>query len=282
VAQARSTRQPISGRDLVALCIEPIDLLDIHWSRNRPSPRWDELDEGEAIQLDPEGLSLIAFEYDSSTAHYVFHLPFRMAERFLPEQLVRELRNRPRDSRECGVFFGRTITEAESQEHPVEEILRELGVDVAAVCPHKLINKREHVSQLASRYSDWEGDEEDDDEEEDWGDEDWEVLPPRPRKHKHAGERAPGTCPLCGRAVEPGSALRVEHWRHNHPDHDLMVSAAAWVLGKSKTELKSPSTALPPDYRGSSSEQGENGARFWRLETLETAVRRGQECASES
>jgi len=61
-----------------------------------------------------------------------------------------------------------------------------------------------------------------------------------------------------------------------------MVSAAAWVLGKSKTELKSPSTTLPPDYRGSSSEQGENGARFWRLETLETAVRRGQECASES
>jgi len=282
VAQARSTCQPISGSGLAELCIEPIDLLDIHWSRNRPSPRWDELDEGEAIQLDPEGLSLIAFEYDSSTAHYVFHLPFRVAERFLPEQLVRELRNRPRDSRECGVFFGRTITEAESQEHPVEEILRELGADVAAVCPHKLIDKREHVSQLASRYPYWEGDEEEDDEDEDWGDEDWEVLPPRPRKHKHAGERAPGTCPLCGSAVEPDSALHVEHWRQNHPDQDLMVSSAAWVLGKSKTELKSPTSAIPPDYRGPSSEQGENGARFWRLETLETAVRQGQECLSES
>jgi hypothetical protein len=276
VAQARSTRQPISGSALAALCIEPVDLLDIHWSRNRPSPRWDELDEGEAIQLDPEGLSLIAFEYDSNTAHYVFHLPFRVAERFLPEQLVRELRNRPRESRECGVFFGRTITEAESQEHPVEEILRELGVDFAAVCPHELKDKREHVSQLASRYSYWEDDGEDDDE-----DEDWVVLPPRPRKHKHAGERAPGTCPLCGRAVEPDSALRVEHWRHNHPDHDLMVSAAAWVLGKSKAELKSPTTAIPPDYRGPTSEQGENGARFWRLETLETAVRRDQKCLSE-
>ncbi|MGZ3645004.1 MAG: hypothetical protein ACXVCM_14285, partial [Ktedonobacteraceae bacterium] len=126
VAQARSTRRPISGRDLAALCIEPVDLLNIHWSRDRPSPRWDELDEGEEIQLDPEGLSLIAFAYESSTAHYVFHLPFRIAERFLPEQLVRELRTRPRDSRECGVFFGRTITEAESQEHPVEEILHEL------------------------------------------------------------------------------------------------------------------------------------------------------------
>lgn len=50
VAQARSTRQPISGSDLAELCVEPIDLLDIHWSRNRPSPCWDELDEGEAIQ----------------------------------------------------------------------------------------------------------------------------------------------------------------------------------------------------------------------------------------
>ncbi|HEX9134936.1 MAG TPA: hypothetical protein VF844_21845 [Ktedonobacteraceae bacterium] len=282
VAQARSTRQPIAVSNLAAFCIEPVDLLDIHWSRNRPSPRWDELDESEAIQLDPEGLSLIAFEYDSSTAHYVFHLPFRVAERFLPEQLVRELRTLPRDSRECGVFFGRTITEAESQEHPVEEILHELGVDIAAVCPHELKDKREHVSQLASRYSYWEDDEEDDDEEEDWGDEDWEVLPPRPRKHKHAGERAPGTCPLCGRAVEPDSTLRVEHWRHNHPDQDLMVSSAAWVLGKSKTELKSPTAAIPPDYRGPSSEQGENGARFWRLETLEASVRQSQECASES
>jgi hypothetical protein len=200
----------------------------------------------------------------------------------LPEQLVRELRNRPRDSRECGVFFGRTITETESQEHPVEEILRELGADVAAVCPHKLIDKREYVSQLASSCSYWEDDEEDDDEDEDWGDEDWEVLPPRPRKHKHAGERAPGLCPLCGSAVEPDSALRVEHWRQNHPDQDLMVSSAAWVLGKSKTELKSATSAIPPDYRGPSSEQGENGARFWRLETLETAVRQGWECLSES
>ncbi len=281
-AQARSTRQPIAYSDLAAFCIEPVDLLDIHWRRNRPSPRWDELDESEVIQLDPEGLSLIAFEYSSSTAHYVFHLPFRVAERFLPEQLVRELRTRPRDSREYGVFFGRTITEAESQEHPLAEILHELGVDIAAVCPHELKDKREHVSQLASRYSYWDDDGEDDDEDEDWGDEEWEVLPRRPRKHKYTAEPAPGTCPLCGRAVEPGSALRVEHWRHNHPDQDLMVSSAAWVLGKSKTELKSPSTAIPPDYWGPSSEQGENGARFWKLESLETAIRQGQECLSES
>ena len=68
----------------------------------------------------------------------------------------------------------------------------------------------------------------------------------------------------------------------NHPDQDLMVSAAAWVLLKSKSELKSPTTAIPPDYRGPSLEQGENGARFWRLETLGKAVRQGQECTSEN
>jgi hypothetical protein len=87
---------------------------------------------------------------------------------------------------------------------------------------------------------------------------------------------------LCGRAVEPDSTLRVDHWRHNHPDHDLMVSAAAWVLLKSKSELKSPTTAIPPDYRGPTSKQDENGARFWRLETLGKAVRQGQECTSEN
>ena len=61
-----------------------------------------------------------------------------------------------------------------------------------------------------------------------------------------------------------------------------MVSAAAWMLLKSKAELKSPTAAIPPDYRGPSLEQGVNGARFWRLETLEAAVRQSQESLSES
>ena len=105
ITQARSTRQPIPDSELVALCVEPIDLLDIRWSRNRPSPRWSELDESEAVQLDPEGLSLIAFEYTGSTAHFIFHLPFRVAERFLPEQRMRDLKSPPGNSRECGEFF---------------------------------------------------------------------------------------------------------------------------------------------------------------------------------
>jgi hypothetical protein len=266
---------------LAALCIEPVDLLDIHWSRNRPAPRWSELDESEAVQLDPEGLSLIAFEYAGATAHYIFHLPFRTAERFLPEPLVRDFSSRPGDSQECGEFFGRTITEAESREHPVGEILRELGVDVAAVCPHRLTDKQEYVSQLARRYPYWDSGEEEDDDEEDRDVEDWEV-PSRSESHLHKVERAPGTCPLCGGPVKPVPAPRIEHWRQNHRDHDLTASQVAWLFVKSKADVKSPSAAIQPDYRGPSSSQSLNGTRFWRLETLEIAVRQGQECGSES
>jgi hypothetical protein len=170
VSQARSTCQPIAGSALSALFIEPADLLDVYWSRNRPSPGWDELDESEARKLDPEGLSLIAFQYDSLSAYYIFHLPFRVAERFLSKQRVDELKNQPGNSREDGSFYGRTITEAESQEHPIVDILRELVVDIPAICPYGLIKKQEHLLQQAHRYPYWYTDEEDEDE--DWDDED--------------------------------------------------------------------------------------------------------------
>jgi hypothetical protein len=272
IAQARSTRQPIPDSELAALCVEPVDLLDVRWSRNRPSPRWSGLDESEAVQLDPEGLSLIAFEYAGASAHFIFHLPFRVAERFLPEQRVRDLKNRPGTSRECGECFGRTITGAESQEHPLGEILRELGVDVAAVCPYRLTEKQEYVSQMARRFPHWKGNEEDDDEEEDWDDEDWEGSS-RLEDHRHKGVRAPGTCPLCRCAVEQDAAQRIEHWQYHHHDRDLTASQVAWLLAKSKAEVKSPAAAIQPDYRGPSSSPGKNGTRFWRLETLATAVR---------
>ncbi len=186
IAQARSTRQPIPGSELAALRLEPGDLLDIHWIRNRLSPGWSEPDESETVQLDPEGLSLIAFEYVGATAHYIFHLPFRAAERFLPQPRVRDLKSRPGNSRECGEYFGGIITEEESLEHPVGEILRELGADVAAVCPYRPTDKQVYVSLLARRYVYW------DDEEEDWGGEDWEV-PSRLESHRRKGERIPGT-----------------------------------------------------------------------------------------
>ena len=78
---------------------------------------------------------------------------------FMPEKLVHRLRNAPGTGREDGIFYGRAITDAESQQHPVEEILRELGVDIAAICPHKLMNKQEYVAQRPNRYPYWYNDE---------------------------------------------------------------------------------------------------------------------------
>src|SRR5437660_1649161 len=89
VAQARSTRQPIPTSELAALFIDPLDLFQK--SRGRIYLSWDNLDESEVRKLDPEGLSLTTFQYDSPTAHSVFHLPFRVAEAFLSEQHKCEL-----------------------------------------------------------------------------------------------------------------------------------------------------------------------------------------------
>ncbi len=164
VEQARSTRQPIPSEELAALFIQPADLFEVHLSRGRLFPSWDELDEGETKQLDPEGVSLIAFQYDSSTAHYVFHLPFRIAEKFLPQQLVRELQGHTSRSREAGIFYGRAITEAKSQEYPIANLLRELLVDISAICPHGLIKKEQHFrSSRAWSAPDWDDYEDDDD-----------------------------------------------------------------------------------------------------------------------
>jgi hypothetical protein len=168
VAQACLTRQPIPTSNLDALYIEPLDLFELQGSRYRFSTCWDDLDESDARKLDPEGLSLIAFQYHSSTAQYTFHLPFRVVEIFLPKRIVDELRDTPGVSREGGVFYGRAITDAESERHPVREILRELMVDIVAICPHNLIDKQAYISQRPKRYSYWQDDEFDEyDDEED-------------------------------------------------------------------------------------------------------------------
>ena len=162
VNHARFTRQPIPSQELAALFISPTDLLEVHLSRNRHFPTWDELEAGEARQLDPEGLSLIAFQYSCSTAHYVFHLPFRIAEQFLPEQLVRELQSHASTSREAGTFYGRAITEAESYKFPIVNLLHELLVDISAICPHGLVRKEQYLhSSQAWFTADWENEEED-------------------------------------------------------------------------------------------------------------------------
>ena len=165
VDQALSTRQPIPSRELAALFIYPADLFEVHVSRDRHFPNWDELDESEAKQLDPEGLSLIAFQYDSPTAHYVFHLPFRIAEKFLSQQQVREFQSHTSTSREAGIFYGRAVTKAESQEYPIANLLRELLVDISAICPHGLTKKEQHVrysrAWSAPEWNDYEDDPDD-------------------------------------------------------------------------------------------------------------------------
>jgi hypothetical protein len=132
---------------------------------------------------------LIAFQYDSPTAHYVFHLPFRVAEEFLSESHRRKLLESSGTSRECAVFYGRTIIEAESQEHPIENILSELQVDVAAICPSRLIEKRERLLHLSPYWNSIEEDEDEDGEywEDKWWDDlEWhELLKFRNRERKN-------------------------------------------------------------------------------------------------
>jgi hypothetical protein len=156
---------------LAALCVAPTDLLCIQDRRYyylETWDSWDSLDASDLRKLDPEGLSLIAFQYNSPRAHYVFHLPFRTAEAFLPAQQTHKLKNAPSTSREFGEHYGRPITEIESLQRPIREILWELGVDIGAICPRQLNNKQEYVLAQILRDAQW---------NEDWGynDEDEEL-----------------------------------------------------------------------------------------------------------
>lgn len=82
--------------------------------------------------------------------------------------------------------------------------------------------------------------------------------------------------------MEPDLLLRIAHWRQDHRDQDLTAGQTAWLLGKRKSEVKSPSAAIQPDYRGPSPSQQGKGTRFWRLETLEIAVKQNRGRAGES
>src|SRR5215469_341735 len=169
--EARTTRQPIPYDELAALCVAPTDLLCIQDHRYyylETWDSWDSLDASDLRKLDPEGLSLIAFQYNSPGARYVFHLPFRTAEAFLPAQQIHKLKDEPSTSREFGEYYGRPITESESLQKPIREILRELGVDIEAICPRQLNDKQEYVLAQISRDAQW---------DEDWGynDEDEEL-----------------------------------------------------------------------------------------------------------
>lgn len=176
ISQAQLTRRPLSARRLAALCIAPIDLLHIRDNRLYfldSYDSWDELDISDQRKLDPEGYSEIAFRYRSATAEYVFHLPLRWSETFLSPEQVCELQKMPGISQEYGIFQDRRLEEEESGQRPAREILQDLGVDIASVCPHKLLDKESYLAKPAIRDILWPTRE---DDHEEWEDDPWDGI----------------------------------------------------------------------------------------------------------
>lgn len=158
VTRAKATRQPLPVRRLAALCIAPVDLLPIRDNRVYfldSYETWGDLDISDQRKLDPEGYSEIALRYGNANTEFVFHLPLRWAETFAPIERLRELQRTPGISHEHGIYRGTPIDEVESLKHPVREILQDLGVDIASVCPHKLLEKESYLTQPAIRDILW-------------------------------------------------------------------------------------------------------------------------------
>ncbi|HVB22877.1 MAG TPA: hypothetical protein VNG51_13120 [Ktedonobacteraceae bacterium] len=272
--QACAARQPVPCDALEALCIAPTNLLSV------PDRRfyylecwnsWDSLDDNDLRKLDPEGLSLIAFLYSSPDSHYVFHLPLRVAETFLSPQQLHTLQNTPATSRELGEYYGRVVTESESLQYPIQAILQELGVNIAAICPNQLASKQEYVLAQKS-YSHWDEDwsykDEDEDEDEDylvWHN----AYTPAKKKQLHRFEyHRAEYCPLCDVEITEPGLPRIQHWRQAHVEQDLTISRASWVLNKSATKEQFCKD-IPPNYRIPLAGVEGKGTRFWKLETLE-------------
>jgi hypothetical protein len=180
VARAKATRQPIPLRRLTALCIAPVDLLHIRDNRIYfldGYDAWEDLDISDQRKLDPEGYSEVAFQYASPEAEYIFHLPFRWAETFVPEEQMRKLQRTPAISQERGFSRGQLLDDEEGLKHPVKEILQDLGVDIPRVCPHKLLDKELYLAKPAIRDILWPTRGYD---HEDWDNDPWDgaCLPP--------------------------------------------------------------------------------------------------------
>jgi hypothetical protein len=158
VEQAKVTRRPLPLRRLACLCIAPIDLLHIRDNRLYfldDYTTWDDLDVCDLRKLDPEGFSKVVFQYSSPTAEYLFHLPFDRAIQFMPAGCIYELERAPAAGQERGSAQGQPIDEAAGLEYPVKTILQDLGVDIAAVCPHKLLEKETYLAHPAIRDLLW-------------------------------------------------------------------------------------------------------------------------------
>lgn len=267
---ARATHQPIPCTRLMELCIAPSDLFylqDRRFYHLGSWDSWDQLDASDLRKLDPEGLSLIALHYASPHAHYVFHQPLSLARTFLPAWCIARLQGAPRQSRESGEYYGRAITEAESLQQPIAEILRELGIDISAVCPRHLSDKQEYLLTQALYYRAWNEEQAlDDDDEEELDDEFWQI--PGTSIHKHKATqipREPGACPLCSIIINAPGKARTTHWQQEHPGQDLTISQARWVLHNATTKEQF-CTKYPPDYR--TPDKQSQGTRYWRVETL--------------
>ncbi len=270
--EARTSGLPIPYRKLTELCIAPSDLLAIQDHRYYDLGdwySWEELDASDLRKLDPEGLSLVAFDYTSPSAHYIFHLPLRMAEAFVPHEQVVLLKRTPWSSRESGEYYGRAVTEAESLQQPIANILCELGVDIMAICPRQLSDKEEFSFAQVMRYATWSNAEFDEDDEDDETEEFavyWQHLVKVAR-----GYRGSDTCPLCHKPARTvvASLARAEHWQQEHPGQDLTVSQASWILN-CELEKKAFCQLYPPDYRAPH-ERG-FGTRYWKIETLKAWI----------
>ena len=267
---ARATRQPIPYNKLMELCIAPCDLLCLQDRRFYHLGSWDswnQLDASDLRKLDPEGLSLIAFHYISPHAHYVFHQPLSLARAFLPAWRIAQLQDAPQQSRESGEYYGRAITEAESLQQPIAEILRELEVDIMATCPRHLSDKQEYLLTQALYYRAWHEEQAcDDDDEEELDDEFWQASGASNHRYKAAQTpREPDACPLCSTIINAPGGARSAHWQQEHPGQNLTISQARWILHNPTTKEQF-SQHYPPDYR-TPDEKGQ-GTRYWRVETL--------------
>ncbi len=267
--EARVRGRPIPYNKLTELCIAPSDLLNIQDRRYYDLGdwySWSELDACDLRKLDPEGLSLIAFEYISPVARYVFHLPLRLAEAFLPGEQLALLKSAPWSHRETGEYYGRPITETESLQQPITSILDKLGVDMLAICPRQLSNKQEFLRARSRRGSPWAAflwQDDDEDEGESEGLQDyWQALLKEGKGHHN-----PDICPSCARPASPvsPSLARLQHWQQAHHGQDLTVSQAIWLLS-SQLDKKAFYLQHPPDYR-TFHEHG-CGTRYWKVETL--------------
>lgn len=267
---ARAARQPIPYQQLTELCIAPSDLLCIQDHRYYDLGNWDswdQLDESDRRKLDPEGLSLLAVQYTSLDAHYTFHLPLRVAEAFVPAWIIAQLQSLPRTSRESGEYYGRAVTEAESLQQPIADILYELGVNIPATCPRLLSDKQEYALIQAMRFAAWSEDEDFDDDEMDedfW--QNLDILPGRQQSRKARAIGESDACPLCAAQIsaQPYTA-RLTHWQTEHAAQDLTISQATWILNRS-LHKRAFCQQYPPDYRAPH-ERGW-GARYWHVATL--------------